>query len=166
MILAIDGHDASGKTSVAREVARLAGARYAKPYDGTVGQLMRWLHEHDQGELVVEMGRAAIDYSLDVAGDAPRVVCDRHWLTVLAVTNLDRAALWRHGIITVLCWAPSDVTRDRLTARGDPNADLSTVDHYCDRYLALAKQYDVPTINTGEYGLDQAVDQAMRLADW
>ena len=50
-IIAIDGHDGSGKTAICKQISQLLNYKYIKPFSGSLGNLIAWLLIHQNYEL-------------------------------------------------------------------------------------------------------------------
>ena len=75
-IIVLDGHDGSGKTTLARLAAETLGGTYVKPFDGTLGDMIMWLSDERRYELADQLARASMGVNGELAGSAsPRVLC-------------------------------------------------------------------------------------------
>src|SRR5438270_862702 len=92
--LVVDGHDGSGKTSIARSVAARLGFAYVKPYDGNLGDFIAWAWGTTQFDLADAVARAAVSRELALIDGAEGAVFDRHWLTMFTVLPEKYWANW------------------------------------------------------------------------
>lgn len=142
LVIALDGHDGSGKTTLANALAARLGGKCLRPFAGDTGaQLLRAGERQDTDELL-RIGGAALDACLDTAGDAP-LVLDRAWMTVASfVPGCEKFfRCWRHWIPTTLCWADLATTLVRLGARPDESDErLGWHEHYLSVYRLLAER--------------------------
>jgi hypothetical protein len=137
-ILAIDGHDGAGKTTLARRLAEALGAAYLRPFAGPQGPEL--LAAHARGDLaaVDSIGRGLIEQALaPYAGQT--IVCDRHWMTVCSLLPEPRWAAWRPHPATLLCWADLATTLARLGQRDEPAQPAGYHERYLAIYRALAE---------------------------
>ncbi|MBD8546793.1 hypothetical protein [Sphingomonas sp. CFBP 8760] len=117
-ILALDGHDAAGKTSLARGLAHAVGARYARPFGGEPGRRLITAYQADRPEDVLAIGHKAILAQLDAAAPDERLIFDRGWLTVATLVPHDLfAKTWDLWLPTALLWCDEATTRARLELR-------------------------------------------------
>lgn len=160
--MALDGHDGSGKTTLAKHLADRLDAVYVRPYGGPSGSEMLATAEAGEYERALELGR-------DLAGratgavDAPRLVCDRLWLTVFTIVPESLFARWGRRAPTAVCWADAQTTLERVGGRHEPTRALDWHKHYLARYRELARRFDCPVVRTDKLSERQALDV---LTDW
>jgi len=162
-VLAVEGLDASGKTSIARAVAEELEGTYVKPYVGTVGTLLNWLHLRGEEALVNDIGRAEVARLMEVYAEARCIVFDRHWLSILSVISSHYSDSWFPPPPTIVCVADAATTEERLRRRATPAAERRDTARYGRRFRELAQQFALPTLDTSRTTVDQAV--AKLLAD-
>jgi len=163
-VFVLDGHDGAGKTTIAGEVARRLGMRYANPFSGEPGKRMSWCmrtRRYAMGNLVA---LGAVARAMDECGNE-RVIFDRHWLTVFSVLPRRYFRSWFPLPVatTMLCWADEATTRQRLVLRGEPAEPYPGChSHYCRLYRELAEERGVRIINTSGLAVKASVDLAVR----
>ncbi|HNP30435.1 MAG TPA: hypothetical protein PKK23_15420 [Nitrospirales bacterium] len=143
LIIALDGHDGAGKTTLAAALATRLGGIDVRPFSGSIGaELLRAGENRDVVKLVM-IGSTAIENAVSsVPGNIP-VVLDRGWMTVASFVpeSAEFFSQWNTWIPTVLCWAELSITQARLAIRGDENSEpLEWHEHYLAVYLDLAKR--------------------------
>jgi hypothetical protein len=143
----IDGHDGSGKTTIALEVARRLGATYARPFGGDVGARLMAAVGAGPSE-VIRVGDDALRAAADVP-EGSAVILDRSWLTVASLTpDEDFTAAWTLWLPTVLCWADLPTTLARLAVRDEAAESERSHRYYIARYRDLAASRGVPVVDT------------------
>lgn len=155
-----DGHDGAGKTTLATLVARNLNAKYVKPFDGTLGDLIAWTFRQKQYDLTNTIALAAIEEVIDENSDVEVLVFDRHWLSMFTVLPKEYHEQWKPLPFTILCWTDEETTRLRLAERGEKD---NRTEYYCKLYKELAREYDVPIINTTKSCIDADVKRICSL---
>lgn len=164
MIIAFDGHDASGKSTLAKRVAEKLGGTYSRPYDQSLGELFVWLFRQGRAGSVAQIAQAALDRFAAVSESLPGpVVCDRHALSALALAGCDSTEV-RLPDHTFLCWTDLPTTLARERARGREFSDEEVAEQVVllDRYAAVGTRYGVPAVDTTSQSIDDCVEQVVR----
>jgi hypothetical protein len=162
LVVALEGHDGSGKTTLAIRLAERLDAEYVRPYGGPVGAEMLAAAERDDHERAFELGRAAANEALRRAGGS-RIVCDRLWLTVFTLVPPVLFPRWGARAPTAVCWADLATTQERLERRSEDARGTAWHEHYVRRYRELARRFDCPVVRTDAMSEDEALDS---LTDW
>lgn len=158
MILAFDGHDGSGKTSLALRVAELSGASYRRPFAGVRGERLFALASAGRYE---EANAHAISCVRRARGsDGARIVFDRHWMTVFTLLPQQCWDEWLPLPPTVLCWADLETTTRRLAQRERQGAGESDHERWLTTYRALSERFECEVVDTTTASTD---DLARRL---
>lgn len=157
-ILVLDGHDGSGKTTLAARLAEALGGVHARPLRGSVGELFLWSAERGEGAFASALAQRAVARALERAGDAPVVVFDRHWMTVFSVVHEAEWPAWEPRPRTVLCWADLDATMSRLDARDQGQWTRAEHARWLEVYRGLAERFGVPLLRTDDRSVDDALD--------
>jgi hypothetical protein len=163
-VLAVDGHDGAGKSTLARRLADKLGAEYARPFGGPAGADFLRAAEGNDPERAIAIARSAIVATLARLPDADVVVFDRCWMTVFSAMPDDYFAVWGHRIPTILCWTDFNTTIDRLGARAEKPEAAEWHRHYLARYAYLARRFHCPIIRTDVSGEDITLDIALAWA--
>jgi hypothetical protein len=158
LVLALEGHDGSGKTTLARLLAERLDAVYVRPYGGPEGDAMLAAAERGEYELAFAVGRAAADAALAREG-ADRVVCDRLWLTVFTLVPPALFAQWGPRAPTAVCWADLATTEARLGLRDEAVRSRDWHERYLERYRRLATRFDCPVVRTDVQSEQQALQE-------
>lgn len=153
--IAIEGHDASGKTSVALALAREMDGVYIKPFL-YLGDFLEWTWKTRKFHVTDRAARLAIEASLEDNADKSVLVFDRHWFTHFTVMPLEYLKNWGQLPITILLWTDAETTRERLRQRGEPT-DAYDHQHYCDLYGAMAVKYGIPVVDTTNITVEEAL---------
>jgi hypothetical protein len=162
-ILALDGHDASGKTTLAKRLAAVLGGVHVRPFAGSDGPRLLALAATDPDGVI-----SFAEDSLAAAAERARadvLVFDRHWLTVCSLLP---TGLWTRlqGLAatpTALCWADLPTTLARLRERGEDPQPAAEHIHYLDIYLRLASAHGCLLLRTDREPEEQSLD---RLIAW
>jgi predicted ATPase len=153
--VALDGHDAAGKTTLAHALAARIGGVYQRPFHGSLGTELLRAGERGDFDRVVALGEQAIGTALEGDGSGLPIVLDRSWMTVASLIEPDRLsaffATWTKWIPTALCWADLPTTLQRLNRRSEPAEAMEMHQRYLAIYWDLANQSKSPMIRTDLY---------------
>ena len=159
-ILVLDGHDGSGKSTIAGQLARRLGWAVARPFEGAVSDAFYRCLASGEHATLDRIARSAVDRL--GAQHAGGVVFDRHWLTMLSVLPPSLWPGWLPPPPTLVCWADPATTHARVTARGEtrrtsPQAHALA----CARFLELAQRHGASLLDTSALAPDQALHALM-----
>lgn len=162
LVVALDGHDGSGKTTLAGLLGARLGGRCVRPFAGAAGaELMRAGERGSAGELVSIASQAIADAVASVPPSMP-VVLDRGWMTVASFVPASEAFFseWPLWIPTALCWADLPATVERLALRRDEDAGrLEWHRHYLQVYMDLALRSGSLVLRTDRQDVESCLDQ-------
>lgn len=164
LILALDGHDGSGKTTLARRLAKTMSVPYVRPFTGAGGQ--RLLNDAAAGRFgeVSHAAKGMVNDALALVPD-PVVVFDRHWMTVFTLVDESWWHEWMPLPPTLLCWIDLGTTLQRLGARDEPPSAIEEHRRYLAAYRELAARFDCETVRTDLLGEDEAFAFALVWAE-
>jgi len=165
-IIGIDGHEGTGKTTIARGVARALNASYQRPFGGERGLLLARADEAGDVDAVLRIGSAALTSAIWRSGPTRPVVLDRSWMTVGSLmTDEDFYDEWQVWVPTILCWADLPTTMARLDRRDEPAKSLAWHQHYIDRYRRMAEDRGCVIVDTSQHSDTEAIGEAVRAAE-
>ncbi|MEI6046893.1 MAG: hypothetical protein WCS37_21300 [Chloroflexota bacterium] len=164
--LVLDGHDGSGKTTLATALAHKLNADYVQPFHGATGELLLWSAERGNTRFAFELASHLIEKALSET-EAPIVVFDRHWLTVLSLLPeqswQELLVTWENLPPTVLCWAGLKTTQARLACRTEKQYPESYHRDYLRRYGSLHHRFGATLLRTDRQTMEECVDE---LVNW
>ncbi|MCH9649695.1 MAG: hypothetical protein K0U98_15760 [Deltaproteobacteria bacterium] len=160
LILALDGHDGAGKTTLARRLAEELDAPYVYPFTGSQGSRILTAAEageHEESQTIaLHLLRQACDRN-----PHPILVFDRHWMTVFTLLPEAFWEEWQPLPATTLCWADLDTTLERLGARDEKAMPQSWHRYYIDLYLRLAERFSINVLETHRMTEDEAAERVL-----
>ncbi|HEX7191976.1 MAG TPA: hypothetical protein VF381_10450 [Thermoanaerobaculia bacterium] len=164
VVLVLDGHDGSGKTTLVRRLATAMGTPYVQPFAGKAG--LRLLDDADAGRYG-DLSCAALQMVERALGSVagPLVLSDRHWMTVFTLLPESYWQPWMPLPPTLLCSAGLPVTLQRLGTRDEPPADVAEHARYIAAYRLLADRFGCETVRTDLLTEDASFDVAHRWAN-
>jgi hypothetical protein len=141
-VVALDGHDGAGKTTLALALAERLSGVYARPFHGKLGAALLAAGATRDVEGIISIGEEGIHGALATAGTDRTVVLDRGWMTVASLIDRDAfdrfAARWRLWMPTALCWADLRTTLVRLAPRLEQGEPSESHAYYLEVYRGLA----------------------------
>lgn len=159
-VLALDGHDGAGKTTLARQLAARVGGRYVRPFAGAQGSALMQAYEHGDTERVIEIGAQALGESM-ARSSGEALVLDRGWLTVSTLVPQPLfAARWNLWVPTVLLWCDLRTTLQRLGMREEEAPESSRWhEEFLAVYLQRRELRDGPVLRTDLLAPDDCLDR-------
>lgn len=163
-IIALDGHDGSGKTTLAKDLAEHIGGIYIRPFGGEAGEMLIGLAEQKKYEELCAFGKEKLN-SICTGYQNKVLVCDRHWMTVFSLLPQEywNDPGWLPLPPTALCYAALETTLSRLSERSEKAYDRDYHSYYLDLYLRLAQLFNAKVLRTDHYNYKDSLAQ---LADW
>ena len=162
--LAVDGLDGSGKSSIARHVARAIGATVLNPFSGEVGAIMVHLARTGQHTLADDVAHAAVAAAIANAPPGP-VVFDRHWFTASTLLSPAFRPGWEPRPLTVMCWADRPTTIARMVARGVPNPSEHMTEARIAGYRTLAAELGLPLLDTSRITPEEGAAEVLAMLE-
>lgn len=163
-VIALDGHDGAGKTTLSRWLAMETGGSYQRPFGGALGEALLLAATQGQVAKVLALGEHGITNAIAAAGSVRPVILDRAWMTVASLVNWEIfVSEWHLWIPTVMCWADIETTLMRLKRRGERPDDATSHCHYLALYQCLANRTRSFVIRTD---LNPPSQSQCRLMHW
>ncbi|WP_221393712.1 hypothetical protein [Dyadobacter sp. NIV53] len=159
-IITLDGHDGSGKTTLANLLAKELGGIYVRPFAGLAGKKLIGLADQKDYENVVSFGYETVlgfvnSYSNEI------LVFDRCWMTVFSLVpeNFRHDPRWFPLPLTVLCYSDLDHTLLRLAQRTEEKFDVNYHQYYLDLYLELSREFHSNLLLTDKNEIPDCLNQ-------
>lgn len=150
-IYMIEGYDGSGKTSVAKKIAKIIGARYVHFFsEYGVSYSIEPLSITD--DELIDMTKKALDKAL---ADEEDIVLDRGLITPISALPEERWDDFKEyfeKIPIVMCYATVEDTIERLKQREEDESTWYDNEYWIDINLKLAQKFNVPIVNTSTSG--------------
>ena len=99
LVLALDGHDGAGKTTIASALALRLGGVAVRPFAGATGGALFEAGQREDVDALIEIGGAAIETAVSTAPKGCLVVLDRAWMTVASFMPGVRGFLFAMAIL-------------------------------------------------------------------
>ncbi|MDO0925018.1 hypothetical protein QQY24_06155 [Streptomyces sp. TG1A-8] len=166
-VIAFDGHDACGKTTLGRAVAEALGAAFTSPYPPGSGarlvRLWRQGRHSELAELAVDLLRGFEEAHAENAV----VVCDRHTVSAMALlpdAYHDRLKL---PDVTVVCSAdlPDVIAREAARGQALRPEELPEQRLLLERYRHLAERHRLYTADSSTWSVSELTEQVLLLLD-
>lgn len=139
-VLALDGHDGSGKTTLAKSLATEIGATYVRPYAEPFGSRLLECAESKQFEALIETAAEAITHALKEAPAQGTLIFDRFWITLFTLLPATHYSRWQIKPPTAIIWADLNTTLSRLSTRDEEEYDHEWHKYYIRLYQELSDQ--------------------------
>ena len=150
IIIAIDGHDGSGKTTISKLLAETIKGKYIKPFSNDIGDLITWSAKNDKIPFLEELAFNAIEYTIATNPDERILIFDRHWLSIATLLPENKILQSYLKPVTILCWANIETTTERLFIRNDNKDDVWDNQKFCDLYYKLGSENNALIIDTSD----------------
>lgn len=162
-IIAVDGHDGTGKTTLAKRLASALGGTYIRPYGQPFGaELMRAAEAEDYAAFI-QVGNQAVDQAIGESSLTDLLVFDRLWITLFTLLPKSEHNQWIIRPPTAICWADLDTTLARLSGRKEVAYERQWHEQYIRIYWKLAHQYQCQLVPTHQLDEEQAL---AKLVTW
>lgn len=163
-VIAVDGHDSSGKTTIGRGLARALGATFTSPYRaGSGARIVAAWRSGDIAESRALAQRELEDFDARIRATDETYVCDRYLLSALALggdwTPLAYPA--RH----LFCRVDLPRVIEREAARGVHFSETEVEEQrwLLARYEALRREWDVDVVDSVYLDVPQALARALTI---
>lgn len=147
----IEGYDGSGKSSIAKKIASIIGAKYVHFFtEYGVNYSIEPLSVSD--DELVEMTKKALDKALN---DEQDIVLDRGLITPISALPEERWEEFREyfeKIPVVLCYANLEDTIYRLKIREQDESNWYDNEYWININLKIAEKFNIPIVNTSTSG--------------
>lgn len=163
-VLALDGHDGSGKTTLAKSLATEIGGTYIRPYAEPFGSQLLSLAESKQYDALIEVGSEAIAYALKNVPSQGTLIFDRFWVTLFTLLPPSHYSRWQIRPATAVIWADLDTTLSRLATRDEATYDQQWHEHYIQLYQELSTYPNCIRVPTHQLNETQALQRLIRWA--
>ena len=119
LIVALDGHDGAGKSTLAVALANRLGGRAVRPFSGAIGAKLMSVGERGDVVGLIRVGNTAIEQAVSSVPSSVPIVLDRSWMTVASFIPRSEEFFrqWNFWVPTALCWAELEITLSRLAER-------------------------------------------------
>ncbi|WP_428738256.1 hypothetical protein [Sulfurimonas sp.] len=165
LIIALDGHDGAGKTTLSVQLANALEGTAIRPFGGSIGTKLMKAGENQKFEELLKIGTEAIQTAIaSVEGNNP-IILDRGWMTVASlIPEIDFFfENWHQWVPTALCFANIDTTLSRLSKRTYESAEpIAWHQHYLSVYKALAKRSGSFILHTDQMDEKVCVEQLLK----
>lgn len=153
-LIAIDGFDGTGKTSISKKIENELGIKYIKPFEKT-GEIIKWLHLRGDKETASIVGKQSMLLELSKHGDGV-YVCDRNWLSMLVFTGVDIRVdgLEYLDFVTV---STEERIVDVLSERGE-EIDLENIARFVPMYIRVADDNHILKIDTTNRTIEESFE--------
>jgi thymidylate kinase len=162
LILAIDGHDGSGKTTLAKLLAEKVNGIYVRPFAEDAGVKLIEYFEKKEYEKVSLFGREMIRQH-DELYDNEILIYDRHWMTVFSLLpeSYWNERIWHPLPPTTLCFSDLENSLTRLRKRMEKSYEESYHTYYLDLYKKLATRFGANILRTDEHTIEACLKELM-----
>ncbi len=164
LIIALDGHDGVGKTTLSVQLANALGGTAIRPFGGSIGARLLEAGKDREVEKLISIGTQAIDTAIkSVPGNVP-IVLDRGWMTVASFIPESDFFFqnWNLWIPTALCYSNLETTLSRLSQRTYESAEsISWHKHYISVYEELAKRTESFILYTDKTSQEVCIEQLL-----
>lgn len=166
LVIALDGHDGSGKSTLTKALASRLGGTSVQPFSGAAGKALLDAGIRGNAEALITIGTGAIENALSSVPENDLVILDRGWMTVASFVPASDFFFkeWKTWIPTTLCWANMENTLSRLSVRKDEQSEpVNWHRSYLDIYMKLATDSGSPVLRTDLLDIEECLN---KLVEW
>lgn len=157
-IIVIDGHDGTGKTTIAKKLAKELDGVYIKPFDGIIGDIIVWLYERKKYKLLNKISFSILEKCIEENNNANYLIFDRHWLSIYTLLPSKYYNEEFNFPYTILCTANSKTIIQRLRERNNKEEMNWDNDYFRKKYLEIANNYDLKIIDTSTINIENCIN--------
>lgn len=164
IMLALDGHDGTGKTTLAENLAKALGGKYIRPYGKPFGPELLKASKANNFEKILKIGKDAYRRATSNHTDGRPLVFDRLWITLFTLLPDSLQKDWIIRPPTAVCWIDFPTTLARISRRDEERYPAIWHKYYIGLYKKLAQKYNCELINTMESNQAQALEKLIAWA--
>lgn len=158
-MLALDGHDASGKTTLSKRLAQELGGVVVRPFSGKYGKALELAASSEE---IWSVAMEAIGCASNPK--SPLEIWDRYLLTPLSMVPQRASECRGASRTTILCWSDLDTTMRRLEERGEGGEGRAWHLQYLNLYRTLAEKLGIPILRTDQGTVDEIFQKLLAWA--
>jgi hypothetical protein len=161
-IIALDGHDGAGKTTLATELAKHLHGISIRPFAGSAGSKLIEAGKSRNIKKLIRIGSDSITEAILATPKNTPIVLDRGWMTVASLApDLEFFfSNWHIWVPTVLCWTNLETTLSRLSLRhNEASYSIPWHRHYLNVYKKLAKRSNSFILRTDQMDQQTCINQ-------
>lgn len=158
-VIAIDGHDGTGKTSVTHELARRFGGRAVRPFNGSLGDQILWLLTNGEFAKGSWLAQSALRRTYAEHSDEPILWADRHWASILVDLPPAYWHAWLPIPETVFLRASVDTIMERHVERGEDPGETAEHQRYHHQFDSLADCFGIDVIDTDKRSVSATAER-------
>ena len=162
-IFVLDGHDGTGKTTLASLLAQKLNAIYVRPFSGDTGEKLIRLAKEEKYSETSTWGLQAIKTMHNTYPNR-KLIFDRHWMTVFTLIPQDYWGQWMPLPPTLLCWADISSTLSRIASRSEKQYPQDYHQYYLNAYKELANQFNCYLLDTSHKMIEESLNEVLAWA--
>lgn len=156
-IIAIDGHDGTGKTSMTRALAAAFGGLAVRPFSDSLGDHIAWLLKNGDFSAGSRLAQSAVLRMQSLHPDSSILWMDRHWASIYVDLPSEFWGSWQPLPTTIFLDAPAATMIARCSSRGETPGPTEEFESYRTKFHELARKFDVPTFDTENVSVEQTL---------
>lgn len=159
-IIAIEGHDGVGKTSLCNTLAEKMNARIVRPFAGNTGNLILQLSREKHFDRLIEAASGSIQNHYN-RHEGELLIFDRHWITVFTLIPEPYRKKWTDFPLTVLLYADPATVKKRLDTRNEDPLPDEYHRYYLRQYLEIAHSHSCLCLDTARLPVDELAEKVI-----